>query len=190
MFRAFLRELVVSSPREFSNGSKVIQSSVGMVFRLQCRKPPASPLEAATLPYEKIELLFTQRAGYEKDPNACTLPIRSQHCVPGGTMRQGRGRPAGLQALAPGGNRAGGTPSSLRSTSSASTSDSCPATSTTSRSGGARSSSAATSGACDLSTLPGSPPSAPTNSEPLAGSTTSSCSTPISTFSATHSGWA
>ena len=51
MFRAFLRELVVSSPREFSNGSKVIQSSVGMVFRLQCQKPPASPIEATTLPY-------------------------------------------------------------------------------------------------------------------------------------------
>ena len=74
IFRAFVREVLRNEPRDFSNKKKVIQSSVGMVFRLQSKTLLSSPQQMAScVDYQGIELLFTQRAGYEKDRNACTL---------------------------------------------------------------------------------------------------------------------
>lgn len=71
VFRAFVKELGRHSQLPCYNSPKVIQSSVGMIFRLHSEFLFTSASDIAKGEFQKIELLFTQRAGYEGDRNAC-----------------------------------------------------------------------------------------------------------------------
>ena len=71
VFRSFIRELTRTTPVPYSNHPKVIQSSVGMIFRLKSQNAFSSLQHILNGSFEGIDLLFTQRAGYEKDRNAC-----------------------------------------------------------------------------------------------------------------------
>lgn len=71
VFRAFVKELGRRAPKCYFNGPKVIQSSVGMIFRLHSDTLFTASSDIDKGEFQKIELLFTQRAGYEGDRNAC-----------------------------------------------------------------------------------------------------------------------
>jgi hypothetical protein len=72
VFRSFIRELSRTIPVAYSNYPKVIQSSVGMIFRLRSPNSYSCPQHIMEGSFDSIDLLFTQRAGYERDKNACT----------------------------------------------------------------------------------------------------------------------
>lgn len=59
-------------PRLYKNKVGVIQSSVGLIFKLYSNARITNVDEILSSSYDNIELLFTQRAGYERDRNACT----------------------------------------------------------------------------------------------------------------------
>lgn len=81
LFHSFLKELTRKTPKTYFNAKDTIQSSVGMIFRLHTRAHFKSIDDIHTNSYDNIELLFTQRAGYEGDRNACTHCMIRQHSI-------------------------------------------------------------------------------------------------------------
>lgn len=71
VFKSFIREVLSGKSKHYFNSKGVIQSSVGLIFRLASQDKLADVSQILSSNYDKIELLFTQRAGYEKDKNAC-----------------------------------------------------------------------------------------------------------------------
>ena len=99
VFKSFIRELVRLPPRGYHNKKDTIQSSVGMVFKLHSSSNISSIQDVLKSNYHNIQLLFTQRAGYEKDRNACkTGRMQTTWCCRGDsatikrvTLRRARG---------------------------------------------------------------------------------------------------
>lgn len=75
IFRAFVREIIQQKNIDYTNKKGVIQSSVGMIFKLYTDTKLTNTHDALSTNYDNIELLFTQRAGYEKDRNACNSKL-------------------------------------------------------------------------------------------------------------------
>jgi hypothetical protein len=86
VFRALLQELARTEPCPFFNAKGVIQSSVGMIFRLRSQQSLTTAEEVAAAECDQVELLFTQRADYEHDRNACTPWPPRQRRLPRGTV--------------------------------------------------------------------------------------------------------
>ena len=76
IFKSFIKELIRLSPKAYHNKKDTIQSSVGMVFKLHSENHIGNVQDVLKSHYENIQLLFTQRAGYEKDRNACKWWVR------------------------------------------------------------------------------------------------------------------
>lgn len=74
-FKCFLREVAAATPRSYFNEKHVIQSSVGMIFRLSTDGVIKNVEDALSREIREIDLLFAQRAGYERDRNACILKL-------------------------------------------------------------------------------------------------------------------
>jgi hypothetical protein len=64
VFRSFVREVIRTKPQLYHNKKGVIQSSVGLIFKLYSTSKVSDINEILSASYDKIELLFTQRAGY------------------------------------------------------------------------------------------------------------------------------
>jgi len=64
VFKSFLREVIRTKPQLYANKKGVIQSSVGLIFKLYSSSNVTNINEILLSSYDNIELLFTQRAGY------------------------------------------------------------------------------------------------------------------------------
>ena len=73
IFYSLLQQLTKSQPKPYYSTSATIQSSVGLIFRYSTKQPSLSihQLIQSSQDVQQLEILMVQRAGFEKDPNAC-----------------------------------------------------------------------------------------------------------------------
>lgn len=85
VLKALLREVIRKQPNQYFNKANTIQSSVGLIFRVDSENKIDSIPQLFESELSKIELLFTQRAGFESDKNACIFFLNKDNVVfPGG----------------------------------------------------------------------------------------------------------